>query len=94
MNQLNIIVLILLFSISASQQPKSSNVNKLLDLEDGWVISTLDKEGFDQHRLEEKIGKIPFENPSLDGLVVERNRVDKQFIERDYYVDKGRTVSG
>ena len=68
-----IILLTILFSMTACHQQEKAKFSPPQTLNDGWTISTADKEGLDQHKFEQIISSIPSDNPKLDGIVIVRH---------------------
>lgn len=73
MNRQTVIITILLFAVAACLRTGRDEMAVPQKLADNWTISSPEKEGFDQQRLEQVIGEIPMKNPKLDGIVIARN---------------------
>lgn len=73
MRRQTIIILTILFSLTACSQKDKKNFATPQTLNDGWEISEPDKAGFDKEKIEKLISNISNENSELNSLVISRH---------------------
>lgn len=84
-----ILLLLTITALTACSNKKTSEANTPVMLEGDWLISSLEKEGFDSLKLVEVINDASSANKKLDGIVIARH--GKLVLERyynDYSADK------
>jgi len=79
MKRQTIIILTILFSLTACSLKDKKTFLHPKTLEDGWKISEPDKAGVNRQKLEKLISNIENENPKLNSLVIARQEKFSKF---------------
>ena len=73
MSRQTLIILTILFSLTACSQKDKETFSTPQTLDDGWEVSAPDKVGFNQQQLEKLVDNISDENSALNSLVIARH---------------------